>query len=73
MRNDDDTRNIDNRSRRNEKDHRLYKKASMTEYEKLMKEEDTKNPVANTIPKNNPIPKQKYPKVHFLNFNPTRN
>jgi hypothetical protein len=24
-------------------------------------EEDTKIPVANTIPKNNPIPNQKYP------------
>jgi hypothetical protein len=38
----------------------------MTEYEK-QKKEDTKNPVANTIAKNNPIPNQKYPKVHFLN------
>jgi hypothetical protein len=45
----------------------------MTEYEKQKKEEDTKIPVANTIPKNNPIPKQKYSKVHFLNPNPTRN
>jgi hypothetical protein len=45
----------------------------MTEYEKQKKEEDTKIPVANTIPKNNPIPNQKYPKVHFLNPNPTRN
>jgi hypothetical protein len=57
-RDDDDTRNMDKRSRRNEKDLRIC---------------DTKIPVENTIPKNNPIPNQKYPKVHFLNPNPTRN
>jgi hypothetical protein len=45
----------------------------MTKYEKQKKEEDTKIPVANTIPKNNPIPNKKYLKVHFLNPNPTRN
>jgi hypothetical protein len=45
----------------------------MMEYEKQKKEEDTKISVANTIPKNNPIPNQKYPKVNFLNPNPTRN
>jgi hypothetical protein len=37
----------------------------MTEYEKQKKEEDTKIPIAKTIPKNNPIPNQKYPKVQF--------
>jgi hypothetical protein len=45
----------------------------MTEYEKQKKEEDTKIPVANTIPKKNSIPNQKYPKAHFLNPNPNRN
>jgi hypothetical protein len=41
----------------------------MTEFEKQKKEEDTKIPVANTIP----ISNQKYPKVHFQHTNPTRN
>jgi hypothetical protein len=45
----------------------------MTEYEKQKKIEDTNIPVENSIPKNNPIPNQKFPKVHFLNTNPTRN
>jgi hypothetical protein len=45
----------------------------MTEYEEQKKKEDTKIPGANTNPINNPIPNQKYPKVHFLNPNPTRN
>jgi hypothetical protein len=44
----------------------------MTKYEKQKKKEDTKIPEAKTFPKNNPIPNQKYPKVHFLNPNPTR-
>jgi hypothetical protein len=34
----------------------------LTEYEKQKKEEDTKIPVANTIPKNNHMSNQKYPK-----------
>jgi hypothetical protein len=41
---------------------------------KKKKEKDTKMQVANTIPKKpkkNTIPNQKYPKVHFLNRNPT--
>jgi hypothetical protein len=45
----------------------------MTEYAKKKKEEDTKILVANTNPKNNPIPNQKYPKVYFLNPIPIRN
>jgi hypothetical protein len=36
----------------------------MTEYEKHKKEEDTKILVANTIPKNNPIPNQSPAKFH---------
>jgi hypothetical protein len=71
---------MDKRSRRNEKNHRIYEKIGFydgirktEEYEKQKEEKDTKISVANTIPKNSPIPNQKYPKVHFLNPNPTRN
>jgi hypothetical protein len=62
---------MDKKRRRNENDTRIYEKIGF--YEKQKKEEDTKIPVANTIPKNNLIPNQNYPKVHFLNPNPTRN
>jgi hypothetical protein len=62
---------MDKKRRRNENDNRIYEKIGF--YEKQKKKEDTKIPVANTIPKNNLIPNQNYPKVHFLNPNLIRN